>query len=295
MRVVYDVFRDGLAAINGAAGRLAAARQEISTGRRINAAADDPLAMRQAVSEHATMAAVDAYARSSDSAAARLAATDNILTGVIDKITAALVAGTSAQGSAVPPTARAATAEAVRGLRDSLVADFNATFNGSHLFSGTAANVPAYALVGTDWTYQGNAGTTQVEIERGRLVSISLDGQRIVEGGEARGLFTVLDDLVAAIEAGDSAGMGEALSALERAFDRAQRAQGMLGADVQGIDAAVSRLAALRVASESRRSQLEDANMAEVAVRLSQADTAYRAALAAVSAVERHSLLDYLR
>jgi flagellar hook-associated protein 3 FlgL len=111
----------------------------------------------------------------------------------------------------------------------------------------------------------------------------------------ARGLFTVLDDLVAAIEAGDSAGMGEALSALERAFDRAQRAQGMLGADVQGIDAAVSRLAALRVASESRRSQLEDANMAEVAVRLSQADTAYRAALAAVSAVERHSLLDYLR
>jgi flagellin-like hook-associated protein FlgL len=35
--------------------------------------------------------------------------------------------------------------------------------------------------------------------------------------------------------------------------------------------------------------------MAEAVTRLSQADTAYQAALAAVSTAERRSLLDYLR
>jgi len=38
-----------------------------------------------------------------------------------------------------------------------------------------------------------------------------------------------------------------------------------------------------------------DVNMAEAVTKLQQADTAYRAALGAVSTAERQSLLDYLR
>jgi flagellar hook-associated protein 3 FlgL len=295
MRVIYDVVRDGLSAINSAAGRLNEARREVATGRRINGAGDDPLAVRQAVREHATIGAVDAYTRTRDSAAARLAAADNVLSGVVDKITAALVAGASARGSSTTSEARAAIAQSVRGLRESLVADFNTTFNGNYLFSGTASNVAAYEQIAGQWTYQGNADRAEVEIERGRLVPISFDGRAIVEGDDASGLFTVLDELAVDIENGDGAAIGDGLAALERAFDRAQRAQGSLGADAHGLDAARARLAALRVGAETRRSTLEDANMAEAVVRLSQADTAYNAALAAVSSVERQSLLDYLR
>jgi flagellin-like hook-associated protein FlgL len=116
-----------------------------------------------------------------------------------------------------------------------------------------------------------------------------------VEGGDSIGLFTALDDLAAAIEAGDNAGVSDSIAALERAFDRAQRAQGLLGADQQGIDSAAARLSALKVAADARRSKLEDINLAEAAVRLNQANNAYSAALSAVSSAERQSLLDYLR
>jgi flagellin-like hook-associated protein FlgL len=44
-----------------------------------------------------------------------------------------------------------------------------------------------------------------------------------------------------------------------------------------------------------RRSALEDTNMAEAVTRLTAAQTGYQAALAAVSSVEKVSLLDYLR
>jgi flagellar hook-associated protein 3 FlgL len=295
MRIIYDVFRDGLDAINTAAGQLARAREQVSTGRRINAASDDPLGMRQAANEHAVIGAVDAYSRSRDSAAARLAVADNVLSTITDKLTAAIVSGTSAQGSTATVASRAAAAEQVRGLRESLLADFNTTFNGNYIFSGTAADAESYALVGGTWTYQGNSDTTDVEVERGRLVSVSFDGHAIAQGSDIKDVLTALDDLATAIEAGDSSAMATEIDAIERAFGRTQRALGSLGADSAGLDEARTRLSTLRAAAETRRSLLEAANMAEAVTRLSQADTAYQAALAAVSTAERRSLLDYLR
>lgn len=295
MRIIFDVVRDGLSAINTAANQMARAEQQMSTGRRVSGAGDDPLAVQQAIGERATMGAIDAYKRTNASAASRLAAVDSVLTGIGDKLTAASVAGLSGQGSGVSPEARSAAAQRVRSLRDSLVTDLNTTFQGTHLFSGTAANQPAYAMVGGNWTYQGNSATTQVEVEKGRLVSISFDGQAIAQGADSSDMFTMLDDLADAIEAGDNAAISTGLAGVERAFNRTQRALGALGADEQGIDEASARLAALRVSTDVRRASLEDANMAEAVVKLTQAETAYRAALSAVSTAERQSLLDYLR
>lgn len=295
MRVVYDLFRDGLTAINDAADRLNTARQQVSTGRRINAAGDDPLGTELAINEHATIASVDAYTRSRNATAARLSASDNILSGMVDKITSAIVAGMSARGSNISAAVRSAAIDTVNGLSQSLLADINSTFNGDSMFSGTATNAPAYAKVGGVWTYQGNAQTTQVEVERGQLISVNANGQNIIKGSDSTDLFTALDDLATAITNGDNTAIGVSLDALNRAFDRALQAQARLGTDERSVDDASVRLSALRVAAETRRSTLEDANMAEAVTRLTQADTAYKAALGAVSSAERLSLLDYLR
>jgi flagellar hook-associated protein 3 FlgL len=295
MRVIYDLMRDGLSAINDAASALDEARQQVATGRRLNGASDDPLGMQQAVSEYSTIAGLDAYTRTRDSAAARLSAADNVLSGMVDKISAAIVAGTSVRGSTADASARAAAVQTVTGLRDSLLADLNSQFNGSYIFSGTASGTAAYANVGGVWTYQGTADTTRVEIERGSVVSTSLDGSAIAKGSDSTDLLTALDDLAAAITAGDSDAIGTALDALDRGFDRALQAQGRLGADERGVDDATARLSALRVAADTRRSKLEDANLAESVTRLTQASNAYQAALGAVSSAERVSLLDYLK
>jgi flagellar hook-associated protein 3 FlgL len=163
------------------------------------------------------------------------------------------------------------------------------------LFAGTNVDQPAWAQVAGVWTYQGNNATSQVEVERGRAVAITFDGGALLQGGDATDVLTELTALADAIEAGDAAGIDAGSAAVERAFARTQRAIGSLGADEQGIDEATIRLASLRHAAEVRRAALEDANMAEAATRLSQAETAYRAALGAVSTAERQSLLDYLR
>ncbi len=295
MRTIFDPIRDGLGAIETANAQLARAQQQLATGKRVSGAADDPLGVQQAIGERATIGAIDAYRRANQSAASQLAAVDNVLTGMSDKLTAATVAGMSARGNHVDAAARTAAAERVRSLRDALVSDVNTSFHGVYLFSGTNADQPSYVQAGGVWTYQGNSTVTRVEVDRGRLVSVTFDGRQIVQGSDASDLFTVLDNLATAIEAADGTAIESGLQAVERAFTRTQRAIAALGADEQGIDEAGIRLAVLRQAAEIRRSSLEDANLAEAATRMSQADTAYRAALAAVSTAERQSLLDYLR
>ena len=212
-----------------------------------------------------------------------------------DKLAAVMVAALSAQGSSTTAASRSAAADAVTGLRDSLLSDINTTFNGVSLFAGTQSGVQSYALVGGVWTYQGNNDVARVEVDRGRLGSTTFDGQSIAQGTDGDNVFNAMDALVTAINNGDDAGITTAMQAVERALDRTLRAQGSLGADQRGLDEAGIRMTSLRRAAEVRRSNLEDANMAEAMTRLGQADTAYRASLAAVSTAERVSLLDYLR
>ena len=295
MRIPYDLVRDGLAAINQAQSRMADAQRLVSTGKRIGRAGDDPLGAQQAVGEHATLGATDAYSRSRESAASRLSAADAVFSSIGDKLSAAIVSAMSAQGTSAAPAARSAAADAITGLRDSLLADFNTTFNGVAVFAGTAASASAYSQVGGIWTYQGNADTMQVEVDRGRLVRTTFDGRAIAQGADASNVFAVLDALAASVVAGDETAIRSGIQGLERALDRTLRAHGRLGADERGVEEAALRLSTIRRATEARRSGLEDADMAEAITRLSASETSYKAALAAVSTVERQTLLDYLR
>jgi flagellar hook-associated protein 3 FlgL len=295
VRIIFDVLRDGLPAIETAGAQLARAQQQLATGKRVAGAGDDPLAVQQAIGERHTIGAVDAYTRANQSASAQLATADNVLNGLSDKLTAASVAGLSGQGATATPASRAAAAERVRGLRESIVADINTSFRGAYLFSGTNADQPPYVQSAGAWTYQGTSAVSRVDIDTGRQVAITFNGQQILQGTDSTDVLTALDALADALDAGDGAGIEAGVAAMERAFDRTQRAIGSLGADEQGLDEAAVRLAATRQAAEIRRAGLEDANMVEAATRMSQADTAYRAALAAVSTAERQSLLDYLR
>jgi len=295
MRIPYDVVRDGLSAINRAAEEMAVAQQQVSSGQRMVRAGDDPLGTQLAVLEHAGLASTDAYSRSRDAAASRLASADAVLASFGDKLASVISTGLSARGSSVTPAARAAASAAVRGLRDSLLADINSSFGGVPLFGGTQSSAAAYASVNGAWTYQGTSDTAKVEVEHGRLVSITFDGRVLAQGSDTADVFTILDQLANAIDMGDDAGMAAAVAGAERALDRTLRMQGQLGADERGLDEASIRLSVMRQAGEVRRSKIEDTNMAEAITRLTKAETAYRAALGSVSLAEKTSLLDYLR
>jgi flagellar hook-associated protein 3 FlgL len=295
MRVSFSEQTAGVSSLQAAAEQLAKAQRQVTTGRRVNTPSDDPLAARTIVHERAEMSTIDAYQRSADTASSRLSAADTALTGLIDLYTQALSTAAAARTSTATDSSRAALASSIRGLRDSVLTQINAQFAGRPLFAGSASEGRAYDGTPGNWSYLGTNDVVQLEVQRDRLVSVTFDGQDILQGSDAVNVLDALDALADAVEAGDNAGIQAGTDAIDRAFSRATRAQGRLGADERGVTDATAQLSSLRLASETRRSQAEDANLAEAITKLSAADTAYRAALAAVAKEERLTLLDYLR
>jgi flagellin-like hook-associated protein FlgL len=143
--------------------------------------------------------------------------------------------------------------------------------------------------------YAGSATELDVEIGDARTVTMAFDGNEIAQGSDGQHLFDALDDLIAAVTAGDEAAITTGINAMERAFNRATTAQSRLGNDMNEIDSQKLRLQQMKLSSNERLSKLESANMAEAITNMAHADAAYQAALGAVSTATRVSLLDYLK
>lgn len=295
MRVTFQSLHDGVGAINDASERYARAQEQVQTGKRIQVASDDPIAMRRVIEGRTEIATLDSYTRTGDSAAARLAALDTTLGAMVDKLTSASVAVSGARGTSADANTRNSLAATLTGVRDSLLADLNTKLQGSALFAGAESQSEAYAQVAGVWTYQGDATAVSVEISNGRSASIGLDGASIAQGSDTNNLFTEFDALIAAVRAGDDAGMAAGMSALDRAFQRTTRAHSQVGADQKSVDEERDRVSDLRIASLRRVSKNEDVNLAQAITEMSNAQTAFEAALQSVGSASRVSLLDYLK
>ena len=110
MRVTFRTAFGGIEYVQTAAEQVANARRQVETGKRLSAPSDDPAATQRAIEGRAELSGLDTYARSADSAAAKLATLDTVLTDVVDNLTRASVAATSARGS----TATAGSTEGCR-------------------------------------------------------------------------------------------------------------------------------------------------------------------------------------
>lgn len=295
MRVTFNALNNGLDAINLAADQFMEAQWQVSTGKRLRTLSTDPAASQRAVVERSTLANVDSYAQAGSAASSRLAALDQTLGDLVEQIQRAKVAASSGHPDTASATTRAAAAITLGGIRDSMAADINMELDGIRLFSGSNSNSQAYVRgAGGAWTYQGNAELVQTEVDSGRSVTMTLDGQAIMQGSDTADLLTTMDSLVTAVQNGDSAGINSGFDALERAFQRVSRALSVVGTDEVSVDDSATHLSKLHLASESRVSVLEDTNLAAAIVRMSRAQTAYNAALGAVGTSGKNSLLNYL-
>ena len=298
MRVTFNAQnRNSTAGLEDAASRLLEYQRQVSTGKRIEKPSDDPSATLGSIGEHAETAAIDQYARATDTVASRLAVVDTVLSDLITQLERAQVSAASARGTTKTQLQRDAAATDLEGIRDTIFGDMNTSFNGTFVFSGSASTVAPYSRVGSGpvSAYAGSTSEMIVDIDRQRAVKIAFNGELLTQGSEAQDIFAEFDDLIAAVRAGDDAAIDAGMTALERMFDRVSTAQGRVGADLRTLDEQKVRLSELRRASAKRLSSLEDTNMAEAITGMAQADAAYRAALGAVSSVTRMSLMDYLR
>lgn len=280
-----------------AAERLLEYQQQVSTGKRVSKASDDPSAVATTIVERGAQASIDRYLQAADSAKSRLSVADSVLSDLIQQLSAAQVSVLSARGTNKTQAQRDAAADDLAQLRDAVMRDLNTSFHGGYVFGGATGTTVPYAKDANGFVsgYQGSTVEVSVDISREHDIAVVFNGESVAKGSDAADVFTVFDQAIAAVRAGDETGMNTAMAALQRAFDRSTAMQSRVGAGLRSIEETTLQLQQADMASSTRVKSLEDVDMATAITNMTQAETTYRAALGAAAQLNKLSLMDYLK
>ncbi len=297
MRVNPNMAPDVLAAIAQAQRAQTVALEQISTSKRVNVPSDDPDAAAALVENHNRASLVDQYTQNGNTVLGMLRAADSVLSSVVSQTSQAITVGVQGANSTLSNADRQTLAAQVSGTLQSVVTLANTAFRGIHLFAGTATTtVPfsANANSASGYQYDGNGNVNSVAVGDGYNVQVNLPGNQLF-AQSGNDLLGSLQQLVTALQGGDTTAIGSATNQLRQAFDYLTQQRAFYGNVSSQINSQESFLQNETTNIKSEEDSLVGIDIATAATNLSQAQTANQSTLAAAARVMQQTLLDYLQ
>lgn len=289
MRVTNSTFINSMLwDLNKNMDKLSKLQEQASTSRKINRPSDDPVGLNDTLRLKTGLEELDKYSNNAKDAQSWLDETDNALADSGDVLKRVRELTIQAANGDLDQTDRDAIVKEIKQLKEHLIQVGNSTYAGRYIFSGTKTKTPAYDSNGV---YQGN--TNQMEYEMGAGLKIPVN----VNGTEAFGnMFGVLDNLITDVAAGNVSNLsGTDLKSLDTVIDNQLEVRSDIGARVNRTELIINRADDLNTNMTSLLSNAEDADYAEVTLKLKSQEAAYQAALQVGARIIQPTLLDYLR
>ena len=302
----FTAFERGLSALQQRQTALASLQEDMTSGKRVARASDDPAAAARAERALATLSRNEADQRALDASRNAALQAESAL-GQASDLLQRIREQTLAAGNATYSDAeRRGVAQDIRGLRDQLLAVANRGDGaGGYLFGGQGASQAPFVDAPGGVAFSGEGGALLTATSE--PLPLSVDGGRAwlqapdpVTGAATLSVFNVLDQLAGELE---TAGRSNAqiTATVQTGVRGLDAAMGHLGAVRSGLGEALNhadgfelRLSSEAVAAQAERSQAEDADMVEVISEFQKQQTGYDAALKAYAMVQRLSLFDYI-
>jgi flagellar hook-associated protein 3 FlgL len=297
MRVNPNMAPDVLAAIWQTQRQEQTALQEMSTGKRVNAPSDDPLASAEMVGNQDQSTRVDQYLQNIDTLNSQVQTADTALGSVVTQLTQAISLGVQGSTGTVSDANRQQIAQNLQGIQAQLVQLANTSVSGSYLFGGTANTAAPYTLDPANpagVVYNGNAGVNTVSVADGLSVQTNLPGNQLFQNGNGD-VFGSLQKLITALQTGNPSNAQTATNQLRDSLNAVTGQRIFYGNAANQLNSTQTFLNQEKVNLTSQANTLIGADMAKAATDLTQAQTAYSATLAAAAKILPTSLLDYLK
>jgi len=295
IRLNPDLLPNLLLSIQSSRQNLNTATQQLSTGKRVNALADDPAAVAQLIRNHDQAGQDDQFLRNQSSLQSQFQIADSTLSNAVQALTRAISIGTEGANGTLNNGDRQAIAGEVLGLANQLLSLANVSYRGSFLFAGTAVTKPPFTLDQTTLaaTYVGNGNTTSVQLSNGDAISGNLPGSQLFLNGSGS-VFGSLQSLYSALQSNTN--IAAAVTQVQSALTQVSAQRVFYGNALNQINLSENFLSQDKVNLSSEENALIGADPAAAASQLSQAQTAYQAELAATARVlNLPSLLNFLQ
>ncbi|WP_298634322.1 flagellin [uncultured Mobiluncus sp.] len=311
-----------LATIQRNFNRLADVNKQLSSGKRMSFASDDPASSVSSMRLRKELAATEQFKRNISDANSWLATSDAAMQSVADRYTEARTLLINSIDGALGDKSQGALAAQLRKIAESIMSQANSTYLGRTVFAGnsdkglvfkTGQDVKGDTLFLAAEKDEITAKSVDRRIDADTTVQANVDGNKLFGTGtikwDGNTLNTdnnpsVMNLLIAAAQILESpAGpVGENRQKIEsiqkelgERFSKLQEAQSAVGArHKQVLEAQNSVIFDLQQV-KGQISDVEDIDIQKVTIDMSLASMAYQASLSSTQRVVQPTLLDYLR
>jgi flagellar hook-associated protein 3 FlgL len=289
-----QIMNNSFRSMQAAANRVSKVQEQMTTGKVINRASDNPAEAAAAMRIRAEQAKQEQFSANSSDGLAWLNQTDGTIQSMLDQVQRArTLALQGASSASMSPAARTGLVAEINQIRESLITQANTTYLDRPLFGGLTAGTSAYNPNGT-LAQPAAAGAVNRVIADGVALQINVNGADVF-GPDGANVFDELSKMSAALTAGDSPAILDGLGNLQTFISKFTTTLADVGARTNRIEAAQLQAEDLVLTLRSRLSDTENLDLAKGAVDLQLAEVAYQASLAAVSRAVQPSLLDFIR
>jgi flagellar hook-associated protein 3 FlgL len=214
------------------------------------------------------------------------------------------------QGATGTQTAqtRASIAQEVQSIQDQLISLANTQVGTRYVFGGDADQSATYAADTVNPDVNGGAvqltatqATRQIEDPLGNTFTVDRTAQQIFDDQNPDGtpaadnVFTAVNQLRVALQANDTPGIENSLTALATAGDSLNQQLGFYGAAQNRVQAATDMSQQVGLEYQTALSGKQDADMTAAILELTQGQIQEQASLSARAKRPQTSLFDYLR
>lgn len=275
---------------------LAGLEEQLATGRRVNRASDDPSAFGQARRLEHLEQRYDGFLETNGDARLWIDATQSALANLTELVTTAQEELTRANTGTFNTDDHAIVAGKLRALLAEGVDTLNQKVGEEYLFAGNRTDVQPFNADGTPNAplLADLGGDRTRQVAPGTLLKINASGEQVQDTGAGFTVTEALNNAIAILEGGPGtldAALGDVLTARDHLLNQSTA----VGENARRLDTAEVQVQDAKIIAASRRSGLEDADFAEVAMQLQQKQGMMEAALRVTASTNQMTLLDYIR
>ena len=287
--------RTVLANLQNSLSRVQKLQDQLSSGKVIQRASDDPAGALQSMQDRSAIRRASQYSRNADDGLSWLNTADSSLQSVLTSVSRVRDLVLQGGNGSLSQSDRNAIASEVDALRDGLVQVANTQYLDRPIFGGTSTAASAFTQTGTTVTYAGNTQPVQRTAAPGVQVPVSVDGIAVF-GPDGANLFDTLNQISADLRSGNITNLTTAdLGALDAHRNTVQDVLSTVGARTNRLETLQKLADANHDDLTTRLSAVEDVDLPKTIMDLQLQQTSYQAALSAGAKVLQPSLVDFLR
>jgi flagellar hook-associated protein 3 FlgL len=276
--------------------RVQKEQAQVGSGKVLNRWSDDAAAASSVERYRAQEADWTSFQRTATDAKGWLGTADGALQSMSSIMSRVKELAVSAASGGLTSTSRKAIADEVDQLRGELKDVGNTSHLGRSLFGGFGASALTKDSSGMV-SYSGDDGAVNRQVSPTITLQVNVSGKDLFGFNAAAGqdLFSAMAALSTAVRSNDGAGIASVQTTLQARHDDILHGLAQVGTTTNRVETAYSAGSVAMQELASRRSELEDVDLASAILKMNAAQAGYTAALGAASRANLPSLADFLK